>query len=144
MNRTIQEPNIRDRQCFAENGTGTSTLEARGPETRTNRDGATEKEPMPVRAQLAQASAQIPLAEAQLAQAQARQIRPKQIPITCSALSKPINFCFMKIYIVEDAYQTRKQIADPLAPIKDFEIVGEAESVSLGRLIFAGALLFRH
>ncbi len=49
MNRTIQEPNIRDRQCFAENGTGTSTLEARGPETRTNRDGATEKEPMLVK-----------------------------------------------------------------------------------------------
>ena len=50
----------------------------------------------------------------------------------------------MKIFIVEDAHQTRKQITDTLAPIKDFEIVGEAESVSLGRLIFAGALLFRH
>ena len=35
----------------------------------------------------------------------------------------------MKIYIVEDAHQTRKQITDTLAPIKDFEIVGEAESV---------------
>jgi DNA-binding NarL/FixJ family response regulator len=36
----------------------------------------------------------------------------------------------MKIYIVEDACQTRKQIADNLAATKDFEIVGEAESVS--------------
>jgi two-component system, NarL family, response regulator DevR len=35
----------------------------------------------------------------------------------------------MKIYIVEHAHQTRKQITDTLAPIKDFEIVGEAESV---------------
>src|SRR5438132_6166387 len=35
----------------------------------------------------------------------------------------------MKIYIVEDARQTRTLITDALAPIKDFEIVGEAESV---------------
>jgi DNA-binding NarL/FixJ family response regulator len=35
----------------------------------------------------------------------------------------------MKIFIVEDAHQTRKEIADTLRPMKDFEIVGEAESV---------------
>jgi DNA-binding NarL/FixJ family response regulator len=40
-----------------------------------------------------------------------------------------ISFYFMKVYIVEDANQTRKQITDTLAPMKDFEIVGEAESL---------------
>jgi DNA-binding NarL/FixJ family response regulator len=44
-------------------------------------------------------------------------------------VQSPIGFCYMKIYIVEDAHQTRKRITDALASIKDFEIVGEAESV---------------
>ena len=35
----------------------------------------------------------------------------------------------MKIFIVEDAHQTRKEITDTLRSMKDFEIVGEAESV---------------
>jgi DNA-binding NarL/FixJ family response regulator len=35
----------------------------------------------------------------------------------------------VKVYIVEDAHQTRKEITAILAPMKDFEIVGEAESV---------------
>ena len=39
------------------------------------------------------------------------------------------SLCFMKVYIVEDAPETRKDIANALAPIKDIEVVGEAESV---------------
>jgi CheY-like chemotaxis protein len=35
----------------------------------------------------------------------------------------------MKVYIVEDAPETRKDIANALAPMKDIEVVGEAESV---------------
>src|ERR1700745_2621730 len=35
----------------------------------------------------------------------------------------------MKVYIVEDAPQTRRDIANALAPIRDIEVVGEAESV---------------
>jgi DNA-binding NarL/FixJ family response regulator len=40
-----------------------------------------------------------------------------------------ISLCFMKVYIVEDAPETRKDIANALAPMKDIEVVGEAESV---------------
>ena len=39
-----------------------------------------------------------------------------------------ISLCFMKVYIVEDAPETRKDIANALAPMKDIEVVGEAES----------------
>lgn len=39
------------------------------------------------------------------------------------------SLCFMKVYIVEDAPETRKDIANALAPMKDIEVVGEAESV---------------
>ena len=35
----------------------------------------------------------------------------------------------MNVFIVEDAPQTRRDIANALAPMKDIEIVGEAESV---------------
>jgi DNA-binding NarL/FixJ family response regulator len=35
----------------------------------------------------------------------------------------------MKTFIVEDVHQTRKEITDTLRSMKDFEIVGEAESV---------------
>jgi two-component system, NarL family, response regulator DevR len=35
----------------------------------------------------------------------------------------------MKVYIVEDAPQTRRDIANALAPMRDIEVVGEAESV---------------
>src|SRR6516164_8697064 len=35
----------------------------------------------------------------------------------------------MKVFIVEDASQTRKDIAEALAAVKEFEIVGQAESV---------------
>jgi CheY-like chemotaxis protein len=35
----------------------------------------------------------------------------------------------MKVYVVEDAPETRKDFANALAPIKDIEVVGEAESV---------------
>jgi len=38
-------------------------------------------------------------------------------------------FVIMKVYIVEDAPQTRRDIANALAPVKDIEVVGEAESV---------------
>ena len=40
-----------------------------------------------------------------------------------------ISLCFMKVYIVEDAPETRKDIANALASMKDIEVVGEAESV---------------
>jgi DNA-binding NarL/FixJ family response regulator len=39
----------------------------------------------------------------------------------------------MKVFIVEDAHQTRKDITDTLASMNDFEIVGEAESVDGAR-----------
>jgi DNA-binding NarL/FixJ family response regulator len=35
----------------------------------------------------------------------------------------------MKVYIVEDAPEIRKDIANALAPMKDIEVVGEAESL---------------
>ena len=35
----------------------------------------------------------------------------------------------MKVYIVEDAPETRRDIANALAPMKDIEVVGEAESI---------------
>jgi len=35
----------------------------------------------------------------------------------------------MKVYIVEDAPETRRDIAKALAPMKEIEVVGEAESV---------------
>jgi DNA-binding NarL/FixJ family response regulator len=35
----------------------------------------------------------------------------------------------MKVYIIEDAAETRRDIANALAPLKDIEVVGEAESV---------------
>jgi DNA-binding NarL/FixJ family response regulator len=35
----------------------------------------------------------------------------------------------MKVFIVEDAPQTRRDIANALAPMEDIEVVGEAESV---------------
>jgi CheY-like chemotaxis protein len=35
----------------------------------------------------------------------------------------------MKVYIVEDAPETREDIANALAPMRDMEVVGEAESV---------------
>ena len=35
----------------------------------------------------------------------------------------------MKVCIVEDAPENRKDFANALAPIKDIEVVGEAESV---------------
>ena len=35
----------------------------------------------------------------------------------------------MRVYIVEDAPETRRDIANALAPMKDFQVVGEAESV---------------
>ena len=39
----------------------------------------------------------------------------------------------MKVYIVEDAPDTRRDIVNALAPMKDFELVGEAESVRAAR-----------
>ena len=35
----------------------------------------------------------------------------------------------MKVYIVEDAPETRRDIAKALAPMKEIEVVGEAESL---------------
>src|SRR6516164_3184114 len=40
-----------------------------------------------------------------------------------------ISSCIMKVYIVEDAPETRRDMTNALAPMKDIEVVGEAESV---------------
>ena len=47
----------------------------------------------------------------------------------------------MKVYIVEDAPQTRRDIADALAPMKDIEVFGEAESVRDEAVEFLQGLL---
>src|SRR5215469_1940517 len=39
----------------------------------------------------------------------------------------------MRVFIVEDAPDTRRDIVNALAPMKDFELVGEAESVCAAR-----------
>jgi len=47
----------------------------------------------------------------------------------------------MNVFIVEDAPQTRRDIADALAPMKDIEVFGEAESVRDEAVEFLQGLL---